>query len=256
MKTRISLLALTAVITAVPSHAQNSEKPVEGAATQSPVDVARDVVTEVAEAAADGKERKAIRAPIKTVQIPPPVPPASFGKGPREPRPKSYGLVRQVDYPIESWNADEEGSVRFSVDVTAEGKPSNCKVVKGSGFARLDNATCPLVMKRMEFHPALDDERNAIAGTHSGRASWRKREPQFPGTFVLKAQYTIDENGEIQNCRLVESSGQLSEDWKRDIEREPCPTNGRGIPYRDANGVPVARDITVRYEVLVSEPAE
>lgn len=67
---------------------------------------------------------------------------------------RSWFLPR--DYPAAAIAERAEGAVRFSVDIDTAGRPSACRIVKGSGNAALDAATCRALMARARFHPVTD----------------------------------------------------------------------------------------------------
>ena len=76
------------------------------------------------------------------------------------------------DYPLAARRAGLEGTVYFRLDIDAEGRPSACTITQSSGHAVLDDATCPLLMKRARFNPARDDTGKAVAGSWNSRFRW------------------------------------------------------------------------------------
>ena len=89
--------------------------------------------------------------------------------------------VPDNDYPTESLKAGEQGTVEFKVDVTIDGKPENCVIVKSSGYPRLDKAMCDLFLRRAHFKPATDDKGAPLRGSYPLRPSPRAltRGPAF-----------------------------------------------------------------------------
>lgn len=83
------------------------------------------------------------------------------------------GLISEEDYPAGSLRAEETGTVGISVDVGVNGRATNCRVIRSSGFERLDRATCQLVERRARFDPALDARGLPVAGTFDGSWTWR-----------------------------------------------------------------------------------
>lgn len=59
------------------------------------------------------------------------------------------------DYPPASERANEEGTTRIKVTIGVTGRASACETVTSSNFARLDDAACKLVMRRLRAKPAL-----------------------------------------------------------------------------------------------------
>jgi TonB family protein len=62
--------------------------------------------------------------------------------------------LRDEDYPSESSANEEEGITRVTYLVGIDGRTSQCKVISSSGFKRLDDATCSIVINRFRFNPA------------------------------------------------------------------------------------------------------
>ena len=71
-------------------------------------------------------------------------------------RPAILNWLHQSDYPAESLAAGEQGEVTAAFDVTETGAVENCKVIRSSGYLRLDDATCPLIVERARYRPAID----------------------------------------------------------------------------------------------------
>ena len=61
------------------------------------------------------------------------------------------------DFPDASRRAEEQGVTRVSYVVGVDGKVSSCSVTQSSGFPRLDDATCKIIMRRFRFNPATRD---------------------------------------------------------------------------------------------------
>jgi TonB family protein len=76
------------------------------------------------------------------------------------------------DYPFEAMKKGTEGSVRFDVDVGADGNPTACRVVKSSGSPLLDQTTCDVVRARAHFKPAVDKDGKPVNGHYSNVAIW------------------------------------------------------------------------------------
>jgi protein TonB len=85
----------------------------------------------------------------------PPAPPAPPAVKPTPATPKGRGNVfSEDDYPAASRRAEEEGVVRVSYVIGADGKVSSCTVTQSSGKPRLDEATCQIIQRRFRFNPA------------------------------------------------------------------------------------------------------
>lgn len=266
MKNRYLLVPAIGLVASTPAMAQSSQVN----------DAVRDVVTTKPVAPPPAPTIPPPAPPmtqkVKERTIPPPAPPAlrvapasPLPPYPRNPRLVNYrdALPTQADYPLASWQNGEEGFVRYTVDVDVDGKATDCTIAEGSGYPALDAKTCEVVLERAEFKPALDDENAPVAGSITRTYNWRKREPELPSMSVT-FQYVQNEQGETVECKLVNMEGDVPEKMRRDMERDlengdACPrgiSGRRGIPYRDENGVPVAKQVTVTFEVKVEEPAE
>jgi protein TonB len=75
-------------------------------------------------------------------------------------------------YPPESLKAGEQGTVDFRVDVSETGIPENCVILKTSGYPRLDQATCDLILKTARFKPALDLDGKPTRATFTSKTKW------------------------------------------------------------------------------------
>lgn len=76
------------------------------------------------------------------------------------------------DYPSAALRAGKEGTVRFTVQVGADGVPAGCAVAQGSGDSSLDEATCRLISQRARFTPATDTKGRAVAGSYTNSVRW------------------------------------------------------------------------------------
>jgi hypothetical protein len=178
--------------------------------------------------------------------------------GPKD-RPKPLtsweSWVTNADYPLESWRNGEEGLVQYDLAVDPTGKASDCTITYSTASPALNAETCRLLLERASFEPGVDKQDRPIASVYAGEVVWQKREPEYSGTFTIKVTYTIDERGEQKDCRIVEQSGAVPASMQRSLQRRPCPSNPllAGIPYRDENGAPVAREVTVTLNTTVGD---
>src|SRR5690606_25130383 len=60
------------------------------------------------------------------------------------------------DYPASELSKGIEGVTRFELEISDEGKATNCSVTESSGSAVLDKTACEKVLSRGKFRPALD----------------------------------------------------------------------------------------------------
>ncbi len=80
--------------------------------------------------------------------------------------------VTNDDYPVEAIRHHEEGTVFFTLQVDATGRPSGCVVTRSSGSTTLDDATCPLMMRRAHFKPKLDAQGKPLAAEWKNQFHW------------------------------------------------------------------------------------
>ena len=77
------------------------------------------------------------------------------------------------DYPIESLRNREQGDVHFVLDVDAAGTVTACRIERSSGYSRLDEASCSMLMRRARFTPAVDDDGKPVASSYRNVVRWR-----------------------------------------------------------------------------------
>ena len=194
------------------------------------------------------------RAVLETpIASPPPLPsPASIPPpAPRKasqmvsPRGNPGNWVVTADYPIRALREAREGTTGFEVTVGTDGRVTACTIVVSSGSPDLDAATCDLVTRRARFNPATDRAARPIVGTYSNRVRWviPVGPPPEPREFMLS--FVVDVDGRPVECR--------SEGLPPDklLGTSPCSTVPKMEPYRDADGKPVRRRVTVRNAVTV-----
>jgi protein TonB len=69
------------------------------------------------------------------------------------------------DYPADAQRNGEQGTVQATLAIDARGQVSGCTIVRSSGHASLDNATCDILQRRARFSPARDLSGDAIPST-------------------------------------------------------------------------------------------
>jgi protein TonB len=65
------------------------------------------------------------------------------------------------------------GRAMVSLRVEPSGFPSSCRISRSSGDSVVDAGLCPLVLSRLRFRPALDDQGRAIPYQLQYVATWR-----------------------------------------------------------------------------------
>jgi protein TonB len=106
-------------------------------------------------------------AQVVSTPTPAPPPPVKAAPAPPPPvtlksRPKPGRRFEKPEYPSASLRANESGDVVVSVCVDKEGRMSDVKLVKSSGFQRLDDATLK-GLARTRLDPAVGTDGKPIA---------------------------------------------------------------------------------------------
>lgn len=82
------------------------------------------------------------------------------------------GKIKSSDYPAAARAAEAQGTTSVTISVTAQGRPSACRMVHSSHSRDLDAATCDLVLKRFRFRPARDSAGHAVEGEVDYDQEW------------------------------------------------------------------------------------
>lgn len=98
-----------------------------------------------------------VKQPVQQNLAPPPPPKPTITA-----RPKPGRRFEKPEYPAASIRAQEEGDVVVSVCVDEQGRMSDVKIIKSSGFPRLDEATLK-GLPRTRLDPAKGSDGKAIA---------------------------------------------------------------------------------------------
>jgi len=160
-----------------------------------------------------------------------------------------------ADYPPASWAVGDGGSAEYELSVDTKGKVTGCEVIESSGHQTLDDLSCSISTERAVFEPAMDRDGQPVTSVFDMACSWRKREPEFPGTARVIVSFTLNEQGLTEDCKVMEFSGVTSERMRKSFEKNPCPgyTSRPRPPYRDENGVPVAKRVTMEFGTEVTD---
>ena len=85
---------------------------------------------------------------------------------------KIAGEIRDKDYPKANRALRLGNSVTIAISVSAEGKPTGCRVLRPSPDAEADALTCKLALERFRFHPATDAQGRAVASVFGWKQWW------------------------------------------------------------------------------------
>lgn len=135
------------------------------------------------------------------------------------------------DYPTKAFAREWQGVTSFEVIVAPDGRPTECKVTKSSGYDMLDRQACYVAMHRPKFTPASAEGRSAY-GVYRSQVVWARpdRTPnmqrdlgpdleisvnQLPagsgGLLGVRVAYLVDTQGSPSDCTAIgDSRGQPS----------------------------------------------
>lgn len=82
------------------------------------------------------------------------------------------GRIKNSDYPRGAYKARAEGTVDARFMVATNGRAEGCAVIRSSGNAELDAATCRLIERRYRYKPARDAEGRAVPEVRIWRQFW------------------------------------------------------------------------------------
>jgi len=108
-------------------------------------------------------------------------------------------------YPPRAKSAGEQGDVIFRAEYDKKGSILSCEVTKSSGFKRLDEETCELIVKHARFKPELLNGGKRVDGIQTGLVEWR-----IPGAPPPQAgkQAAFDNPDKII-CKKIPRGGSL-----------------------------------------------
>jgi TonB family protein len=108
-------------------------------------------------------------------------------------------------YPPRAKAAGEQGTVRFRAEADAKGNVMSCKVIGSSGYRRLDDETCEMIIDHATFKPTLDGDGKPREAVHDGIVNWR-----LPG--AVKAAHPKVAGGYVPDkvlCKRIPKTGSL-----------------------------------------------
>lgn len=76
------------------------------------------------------------------------------------------------DYPRDTRDLRKDDYVIIAITVSAEGKPTACRIHRPSKDAQANAITCTLALQRFRFKPATDAQGNPVASTYGWRQRW------------------------------------------------------------------------------------
>ena len=108
-------------------------------------------------------------------------------------------------YPPRAKAAGEQGTVKFRTEVDARGNVMSCKVIGSSGYRRLDDETCEMIIDHATFKPTFDSAGKAREAIHDGLVNWRLAGPAAAPAVQIAAAETPDKI----ICKRIRKTGSL-----------------------------------------------
>jgi len=97
---------------------------------------------------------------------------APAGAPPTRARPRLGSYFAPADYPDAARAAGEHGRVDTALAIGANGRVTGCTVLRSSGSAALDSATCRILRSRARYTPARDAAGAPVPGYDIARLTW------------------------------------------------------------------------------------
>ena len=91
---------------------------------------------------------------------------------PAQARGDPQAWIGGTDYPVSALSANEQGTVRYVLDIGADGRVHGCRVTRSSGSTSLDSTTCRIMTRRGRFTPARDSNGNPAPSQEVQAVAW------------------------------------------------------------------------------------
>lgn len=88
------------------------------------------------------------------------------------------GQIDLRDVPPTILARNPQGLVRFSLLIEPDGRASDCRITRSSGYRDLDRATCAAAVRRLRYFPARDRSGRPFASWAPGEQEWFMRPGQ------------------------------------------------------------------------------
>ena len=106
------------------------------------------------------------------MSAPPLPPPARDIARPPQPRGTAASLFSVDDYPAAARDTGAHGRVDARLTIDATGRVVGCNILRSSGFAVLDAATCNILRRRARYGPGTDSHGQPVVGTVDETITW------------------------------------------------------------------------------------
>ena len=127
-------------------------------------------------------------------------------------------FVIDKSYPAESALRGEEGDVTFRIRTNRKGQVDGCQVIASSGYRRLDEATCDMILRGATAQPLQDRNGWRVAGVRDAYVEWR-----LPVQFAMINAPAFDTKvglaGVAYNCHRQMRKGSIV------VEEKICVTD-------------------------------
>ncbi|HEY0314396.1 MAG TPA: energy transducer TonB [Allosphingosinicella sp.] len=101
---------------------------------------------------------------------------AGRGSAPRQ----IHGRIKDRDYPESAKAAGAQGVVWVRYTVLVTGRATNCRVLRTSGNAAIDETTCRLIQDRFRYKPAKDERGRPVQADLVEKHEFIMREGSLP----------------------------------------------------------------------------
>jgi len=115
------------------------------------------------------------------------------------------------DYPVRM-EVEQEGLVRFTLEVGPDGRATACRIDTSSGVHKLDEATCSLAQRRAKFKPALDEDGQPTTGFWTSQVAWKLPIEPDPANWRV----TFQGDGGMTTCLATKG------DLQKKVRQEIC----------------------------------
>lgn len=175
------------------------------------------------------------------------------------------------DYPTKAFEREWQGTTNFDVIVGPDGRSTDCRIVKSSGYDVLDRQTCWVAMKRARFTPAIGADGRRAFGVYRSQVVWSRPDRaglqrdlgpdlevsvnQLPagttGPAAVKLAYFVDATGNPSACTALPDSAKQP----RQLIDLACQALFQQLPHETvtANGAAVAAVKTAAVKVIAQK---
>jgi TonB family protein len=172
------------------------------------------------------------------------------------------------DYPTKAFEREWQGMTNFDVVVGPDGRPTDCKIAKSSGYEMLDRQACWVAMKRARFTPAVGTNGERAYGVYRSQIVWSRpdrnelvqrslgpdleitvnRLPTGTAPPAVKLAYFVDAHGNPSACTALPDSAREAkqlvdlacEALLRQLPHEPVMVNGNAVAAVKTAAVKIA----------------